>query len=131
MQNRKDGGIQNYDESYLRYVTLLAKIKNETAGGLLSSLANGSPCRLDRRHGEFLQSGAHLRHHQQRMGLIIIDKAHRVTGSSSDAARYKLYDAWGERRLDASYSKYFLTVFRETPKALAALVMLLQYFSHT
>ena len=27
--------------SYLRYVTLLAKIKNETAGGLLSSLASG------------------------------------------------------------------------------------------
>lgn len=37
----KDGGSQNYDESYLRYVTLLTKIKNETAGGLLSSLANG------------------------------------------------------------------------------------------
>ena len=63
--------------------------------------------------------------------LIIIDKAHRVAGSSSDVARYNLYDAWGERRLDATYSKYFLTVFRETPKTLAAFVMLLQYFSHT
>lgn len=30
-----------YDENYLRYVTLLAKIKNETAGGLLTSLASG------------------------------------------------------------------------------------------
>lgn len=29
-----------YDENYLRYVTLLAKIKNETAGGLLTSLAS-------------------------------------------------------------------------------------------
>ncbi len=40
-QIRKDGGKQNYDESYLRYVTLLTKIKNETAGGMLSSLSNG------------------------------------------------------------------------------------------
>ena len=30
-----------YDENYLRYVTLLSKIKNETAGGFLSSLASG------------------------------------------------------------------------------------------
>lgn len=30
-----------YDENYLRYVTLLSKIKNETAGGLLTSLASG------------------------------------------------------------------------------------------
>lgn len=30
-----------YDENYLRYVTLLLKIKNETAGGFLSSLASG------------------------------------------------------------------------------------------
>lgn len=30
-----------FDENYLRYVTLLSKIKNETAGGLLSSLASG------------------------------------------------------------------------------------------
>ena len=30
-----------YDENYLRYVTLLSKIKNETAGGYLSSLASG------------------------------------------------------------------------------------------
>lgn len=31
----------HYDENYLRYVTLLSKIKNETAGGLLSSLSSG------------------------------------------------------------------------------------------
>lgn len=37
----KNGGTNSYDENYLRYVTLLAKIKNETAGGLLSSLASG------------------------------------------------------------------------------------------
>ena len=37
----KDGGTNTYDENYLRYVMLLAKIKNETAGGLLSSLASG------------------------------------------------------------------------------------------
>ena len=30
-----------YDENYLRYVTLLSKIKNETAGGILSSLSSG------------------------------------------------------------------------------------------
>ncbi|WP_295168513.1 helicase-related protein [Ruminococcus sp.] len=30
-----------YDENYLRYVALLSKIKNETAGGLLSSLSSG------------------------------------------------------------------------------------------
>ncbi|KAF5065051.1 RNA polymerase-associated protein RapA [anaerobic digester metagenome] len=30
-----------YDENYLRYVATLAKIKNETAGGFLSSLASG------------------------------------------------------------------------------------------
>lgn len=30
-----------YDENYLRYVVQLAKIKNETAGGFLSSLASG------------------------------------------------------------------------------------------
>lgn len=35
------GGGTAYDENYLRYVTLLAKIKNETAGGILSSLSNG------------------------------------------------------------------------------------------
>ncbi len=34
-------GTNTYDESYLRYITLLAKIRNETAGGLLSSLASG------------------------------------------------------------------------------------------
>lgn len=31
----------SYDENYLRYVALLSKIKNETAGGLLSSLSSG------------------------------------------------------------------------------------------
>lgn len=36
-----EGGANTYDENYLRYVTLLSKIKNETAGGLLSSLASG------------------------------------------------------------------------------------------
>lgn len=36
-----EGGINTYNENYLRYVTLLSKIKNETAGGLLSSLASG------------------------------------------------------------------------------------------
>lgn len=40
-QLNKDGGTNTYDENYLRYVTLLSKIKNETAGGLLSSLASG------------------------------------------------------------------------------------------
>lgn len=40
-QLNKDGGTNTYDESYLRYVTLLCKIKNEMAGGLLSSLASG------------------------------------------------------------------------------------------
>lgn len=38
---KEDGGANTYDENYLRYVTLLSKIKNETAGGLLSSLASG------------------------------------------------------------------------------------------
>lgn len=40
-QLNKNGGTVSYDENYLRYVTLLSKIKNETAGGLLSSLASG------------------------------------------------------------------------------------------
>lgn len=40
-QLNKDGGTNTYDENYLRYVTLLSKIKNETEGGLLSSLASG------------------------------------------------------------------------------------------
>ena len=31
----------HYDVYYLRYVTLLSKIRNETAGGLLSSLSSG------------------------------------------------------------------------------------------
>lgn len=34
-------GSNSYDENYLCYVTLLSKIKNETAGGLLTSLASG------------------------------------------------------------------------------------------
>lgn len=38
---RKSTGTNSYDENYLRYVTLLAKIKNETAGGILTSLASG------------------------------------------------------------------------------------------
>lgn len=40
-QLKEDGGTNVYDENYLRYVVLLSKIKNETAGGLLSSLASG------------------------------------------------------------------------------------------
>lgn len=40
-QLKIEGGTNTYDENYLRYVTLLSKIKNETAGGLLSSLASG------------------------------------------------------------------------------------------
>ena len=32
------GEAGKYNEDYLRYVTLLSKIKNETAGGILSSL---------------------------------------------------------------------------------------------
>lgn len=35
------GSTIQYDENYLRYVTLLSKIKNETASGFLSSLASG------------------------------------------------------------------------------------------
>lgn len=35
------GSTMQYDENYLRYVMLLSKIKNETAGGFLSSLASG------------------------------------------------------------------------------------------
>lgn len=35
------GSTIRYDENYLRYVTLLSKIKNETAGGFLSALASG------------------------------------------------------------------------------------------
>lgn len=38
--NTESSGIY-YDENYLRYVTLLSKIKNETAGGILSSLSSG------------------------------------------------------------------------------------------
>lgn len=36
----RDDQVQ-YDENYLRYVTLLSKIKNETAGGYLSALSSG------------------------------------------------------------------------------------------
>ena len=40
-QLSSSGSSMQYDENYLRYVTLLSKIKNETAGGFLSSLASG------------------------------------------------------------------------------------------
>lgn len=40
-QLNKDGSSIHYDENYLRYVAQLSKIKNETAGGFLSSLASG------------------------------------------------------------------------------------------
>ena len=40
-QLNKEGGTVSYDENYLRYVMLLSKIKNETAGGLLSALSSG------------------------------------------------------------------------------------------
>lgn len=40
-QLSSSGSTMPYDENYLRYVTLLSKIKNETAGGFLSSLASG------------------------------------------------------------------------------------------
>lgn len=40
-QLSSSGSTMQYDENYLRFVTLLSKIKNETAGGFLSSLASG------------------------------------------------------------------------------------------
>lgn len=40
-QLNRDGGSNAYDENYLRYVTLLSKVKNETSEGLLFSLASG------------------------------------------------------------------------------------------
>lgn len=40
-QISSSGSTMQYDENYLHYVTLLSKIKNETAGGFLSSLASG------------------------------------------------------------------------------------------
>lgn len=40
-QLNQDGSAIRYDENYLRYVVQLSKIKNETAGGFLSSLASG------------------------------------------------------------------------------------------
>ena len=40
-QLNTSGSTIQYDENYLRYVTLLSKIKNETAGGFLSALASG------------------------------------------------------------------------------------------
>ena len=40
-QLNKGGSAAQYDENYLRYVTLLAKIKNETASGFLSALSSG------------------------------------------------------------------------------------------
>lgn len=40
-QLNTSGSTIQYDENYLRYVTLLSKIKNESAGGFLSALASG------------------------------------------------------------------------------------------
>lgn len=40
-QLSKSGSTISLDENYLRYVAYLSKIKNETAGGFLSSLASG------------------------------------------------------------------------------------------
>lgn len=40
-QLNTSGSTIRYDENYLRYVALLSKIKNETAGGFLSALASG------------------------------------------------------------------------------------------
>lgn len=40
-QLNTSGSTIQYDENYLRYVTMLSKIKNETAGGFLSALASG------------------------------------------------------------------------------------------
>lgn len=40
-QLSSNGNSIKYDENYLRYVTLLSKIKNETASGFLSALASG------------------------------------------------------------------------------------------
>lgn len=40
-QLKTQGHTIRYDEHYLRYVTLLSKIKNETSGGFLSALASG------------------------------------------------------------------------------------------
>lgn len=40
-QLNTSGSTIKYDENYLRYVALLSKIKNETAGGFLSALASG------------------------------------------------------------------------------------------
>ena len=40
-QLSSSGSTMPYDENYLRYVTLLSKIKNETADGFLSSLVSG------------------------------------------------------------------------------------------
>ena len=39
-QLSRDGGVL-YDENYLRFAAMLSKIKNETAGGILSSLSSG------------------------------------------------------------------------------------------
>ena len=40
-QLKENPSSNAYDENYLRYVTMLSKIKNETAEGMLSSLASG------------------------------------------------------------------------------------------
>ena len=49
-QLNKGVGTNTYDENYLRYVTLLSKVKNETSGGLLSSLASGVIPQIGRAH---------------------------------------------------------------------------------
>lgn len=40
-QLKKGGGEAQLDENYLRYVTLLSKIRNETSAGILSALSSG------------------------------------------------------------------------------------------
>ena len=40
-QLNTNGDVIQYDGNYLRYVALLSKIKNETAGGFLSALSSG------------------------------------------------------------------------------------------
>ena len=40
-QLSSSGSTMQYDENYLRYVTLLSKIRNETSAGILSALSSG------------------------------------------------------------------------------------------
>lgn len=40
-QLKRGGGEAQLDENYLRYVTLLSKIRNETSAGILSALSSG------------------------------------------------------------------------------------------